>query len=65
MGKFRQCLTELSACDTIMARYYRLTFLFLPYMGMMAILYNDGTIESLQQKAPCENWPSSFRKEDA
>ena len=23
-GKFRQCLTELSACDTIMAGYYSL-----------------------------------------
>ena len=29
MGKFHQCLTELSACDTIMAGYYSLTFLFL------------------------------------
>ena len=27
MGKFRQCLTELSARDTIMAWYYSLTFL--------------------------------------
>ena len=27
MGKFRQCLTELSARDTIMAGYYSLTFL--------------------------------------
>ena len=25
MGKFRQCLTELSARDTIMAGYYSLT----------------------------------------
>ena len=29
MGKFRQCLTELSAHDTIMAGYYSLTFLFI------------------------------------
>ena len=29
MGKFRPCLTELSARDMIMARYYSLTFLFL------------------------------------
>ena len=29
MGKFRQCMTELSAHDTIMAGYYSLTFLFL------------------------------------
>ena len=28
MGKFHQCLTELSAYDTIMAGYYSLTFLF-------------------------------------
>ena len=28
MGKFRQCLTELSASDSIMAGYYSLTFLF-------------------------------------
>ena len=27
MGKFRPCLTELSACNTIMAGYYSLTFL--------------------------------------
>ena len=27
MGKFRQFLTELSACDMIMAGYYSLTFL--------------------------------------
>ena len=27
MGKFRQCLTELSACDTMMVGYYSLTFL--------------------------------------
>ena len=26
MGKFRQIYTELSACDTIMAGYYSLTF---------------------------------------
>ena len=29
MGKFRQCLTELSARDMIMAGYYSLTFLFI------------------------------------
>ena len=29
MGKFRQCLTELSACNTIMAGYYSLSFYFL------------------------------------
>ena len=29
MGNIRQCLTELSAHDTIMAGYYSLTFLFL------------------------------------
>ena len=28
MGKFRQCLTELSARDTILAGYYSLMFLF-------------------------------------
>ena len=28
MGKFRPCLTELSAHDMIMAGYYILTFLF-------------------------------------
>ena len=28
MGKFRQCLTELSARDAIMAGYYSLTFFF-------------------------------------
>ena len=28
MDKFRQCLTELSVRDTIMAGYYSLTFLF-------------------------------------
>ena len=28
MGEFRQCLTELSAHDTIMAGYYSLTILF-------------------------------------
>ena len=28
MGKFRQCLTELSARDTIMAGYSSLTFFF-------------------------------------
>ena len=27
-GKFRQFLTELSACDMIMTGYYRYTFLF-------------------------------------
>ena len=27
MGKFHQCLTELSACDMIMVGYYSLTFL--------------------------------------
>ena len=27
-GKFHQFLTELSACSTIMAGYYRFTFLF-------------------------------------
>ena len=27
MGKFPQCLTELSACDTIMVGYYSLMFL--------------------------------------
>ena len=26
MGKFQQCLTELSACDTIMAGYYSLFY---------------------------------------
>ena len=29
MGKFRQCLTELSARDMIMAEYYSFKFLFL------------------------------------
>ena len=29
MGKFRQFLTELSACDTIMAGDYHFTFLFI------------------------------------
>ena len=29
MGKFRQCLTELSASDTIMTGYFSLTFLLL------------------------------------
>ena len=28
MGKFLQCLTELSTHDTIMAGYYNLMFLF-------------------------------------
>ena len=28
MGKFHQCLTDLSARDTIMAGYYSLKFLF-------------------------------------
>ena len=28
MGIFRQCLTEISARDTIMVEYYNLTFLF-------------------------------------
>ena len=28
MGKFRQCLTELSARDKIMVGYYPFTFLF-------------------------------------
>ena len=28
MGKFRQSLTELFACDMIMAGYYSLMFLF-------------------------------------
>ena len=27
MGKFRQCLTELSAHDTIMAGHYKLVYL--------------------------------------
>ena len=31
MGKLRQCLTELSARDTIMAGYYSLTFLLLSH----------------------------------
>ena len=30
MGKFHQCLTELSACETIMAGYYSLKFLLKP-----------------------------------
>ena len=29
LGKFHQCLTELSAGDTIMTGYYSLTFLFI------------------------------------
>ena len=29
MGKFHQILTELSACNTIMAGYYSLMFLFI------------------------------------
>ena len=32
MGKFRQCLTELSAHDKIMAGYVSLTVLLLPAM---------------------------------
>ena len=28
MGKFYQCLTELSACNTIIVGYYSLMFLF-------------------------------------
>ena len=42
MGKFRQCLTELSACDTIkiiMAGYYSLTFLFFCMINLMT--YTD------------------------
>ena len=37
MGKFRQCLTELSACDLIITGYYSLTFLF--------CLHNDNIIQ--------------------
>ena len=33
MDKFRQCLTELSAHDTIMAGYYSLTFLYCLYLA--------------------------------
>ena len=33
MAKFRQCLTLLSARDTIMAGYYSLTFLFFQGKG--------------------------------
>ena len=32
LGKFCQCLTELSARNTIMAEYYNLTFLFNTYL---------------------------------
>ena len=36
MGKFRQCLTELSACDMIMimAGYYSLSFLYWQVKGI-------------------------------
>ena len=33
MNKFHQCLTELSAHDTIMAGYYSLTFLLYDTLG--------------------------------
>ena len=36
MGKFSQCLTELSAYDTIMAGYYSLMFLFSLREGVRA-----------------------------
>ena len=35
MGKFRQCLTELSAHDMIIAGYYSLMFLFVPYKRLL------------------------------
>ena len=46
MGKFRQCLTELSAHDTIMAGYYSLTFLFylLCNSRMLGVLKNTRNI---------------------
>ena len=37
MGKFRQIFSELSACNTIMAGYYSLTFLLIekvPYLEL-------------------------------
>ena len=34
-GKFCQCLTDLSACKTIMAGYYSLTFLFLIFSALL------------------------------
>ena len=38
MGRFRQCLTELYARDTIMSGYYSLTFLFF----VLFIVYHKG-----------------------
>ena len=44
MGKFRQIFTELSACDTIMAGYYSLTFLFfLQIVDEAFIVQTSGT----------------------
>ena len=40
MGKVRQFLTELSAYDTIMARYYRFTFLLLLELHTLDLLRN-------------------------
>ena len=39
MGKFRQCLTELSTRDTIMAGYYSLTFLFFLFVCFFFLFF--------------------------
>ena len=40
MGKFRQCLTGLSARDTIMAGFFSLTFLFTMRTKHMFVIWN-------------------------
>ena len=49
MGEFRQCLTELSAQDTIMAGYYSLMFLLLPFHNASQ-LSNTLTLSTLGNK---------------
>ena len=47
MGKFRQCLTELSACNTIMAGYNSLTFLFIDRFIAVLLWFTISVIERL------------------
>ena len=45
MAKISQCLTELSASDTIMARYYHFTSLVFSQMVLLFFLFLYENVE--------------------
>ena len=53
MSKFRQCLTELSACDTIMAGYYTLTFLLAHLSGSDKVSFCDHILSVVRRVCVC------------